>query len=147
MKPSKTCKVFEELVRKCSEIPNRGNPKLIYYTTKVCYKTNLAEEIQRDKSRDSSARGNTYILEEQSSKEENEGMYNGRGLGFKGSAVCQRSLAGFDEVLRLRRVFEGFKESLKHLERHQGGSKEIEGFKGGFESFKGVSHDRIGCSR
>ena len=48
---------------------------------------NLTEEIQRDKSRDSSARGNTYILEEQSGKEENEGMYNGGGLGFKGSAA------------------------------------------------------------
>ena len=81
------CEVFEELVRKCSEIPSRGNPKLIYYTTKVYYKTNLAEEIQRDKSRDSSARGNTYILEEQSSKEENEGMYNGGGLGLKGSGA------------------------------------------------------------
>ena len=48
----------------------------------------LAEKIQRDKSRDSSARGITYILEEQSSKEENEGMYNGGGLGLKGSGAC-----------------------------------------------------------
>ena len=82
------CEVFEGLVRKCVEIPSRGNPKLIYYTTKVYYKMNLAEEIQRDKSRDSSARGTTYILVEQSSREENGSMYNGRGLGLKGSAAC-----------------------------------------------------------
>ena len=61
---------------------------------------NLTEEIQRDKSRDSSARGTTYLLVEQSGKEENGSIYNGRGLGLKGSAVCRRSLAGFEEVLR-----------------------------------------------
>ena len=44
---------------RCFKIPNRGNPKLIYRTTKVHYKTNLTEKIQRDKSRDSSARGIT----------------------------------------------------------------------------------------
>ena len=62
----------------------------IYYTTKVYYKTNLAEEIQRDKSRDSSASGITctYILEEQSGREMNGSMYNGEGLGLKGSIVC-----------------------------------------------------------
>ena len=49
---------------------------------------NLTEKIQRDKSRDSSARGITYILVEQSGKEENGSMYNGRGLGLKGSAAC-----------------------------------------------------------
>ena len=51
---------------------------------------NLTEEIQRNKSRDSSARGITYmyILVEQSSKEENGSMYNGGGLGLKGSAAC-----------------------------------------------------------
>ena len=85
---------------RCFEIPNRGNPKLIYKTTEVHYKTNLTEEIQRDKSRDSSARGTTYILVEQSGKEENGSIYNGGGLGLKGSAACQRSLAGFEEVLR-----------------------------------------------
>ena len=102
------CEVFEELVRKCFKISSRGNPKLIYYTTKVCYKTNLTEEIQRDKSRDFSARGITYILEEQSGKEENGSIYNGKGLGLKGSAACRWSLAGFKEVSRasksLRRV-------------------------------------------
>ena len=86
--PSKTCEVFEGLVRRCFEIPNRGNPRLIYYTTEVHYKTNLTEEIQRDKSRDSSARGIAYILEEQSSKKENGSMYNSGGLGLKGSAAC-----------------------------------------------------------
>ena len=88
MKPSKMCEVFKGLVRRCFEIPNRGNPKLIYRTTKVHHKMNLTEEIQRDKSRDSSARGITYILEEQSGKEENGSMYNGGGLGLKGSTAC-----------------------------------------------------------
>ena len=88
MKPSKMCEVFEGLVRKCFKIPSRGNPKLIYYTTKVYYKTNLAEEIQRDKSRDSSASGITYILKEQSGREMNGSMYNGEGLGLKGSTAC-----------------------------------------------------------
>ena len=69
---------------------------------------NLTEEIQRDKSRDSSARGTTYILEEQSSKEMNGSMYNGGGLGLKGSGVCRRSTAGFKEISR-------FEESSKHL--------------------------------
>ena len=120
MKPLKTCKVFDEaskmckvfkgLVRKCFEIPSRGNPKLIYYTTKVYYKMNLAEEIQRDKSRDSSASGITYILEEQSGREMNGSMYTGEGLGLKGSVACRRSTAGFEEVLR-------FKESSKHSKR------------------------------
>ena len=96
------------------EIFNRGNPKLIYKTIKVHYKMNLTEEIQRDKSRDSSARGITYILEEQSSKEENGSMYNGGGLGLKGSTACRRSPAGFEGVLRFRRVFKVFKESSKH---------------------------------
>ena len=102
------CKVFEGLVRRCFEIPNRGNSKLIYYTTEVHYKMNLTEEIQRDKSRDSSARGITYILEEQSSKEVNGSMYNGRGLGLKGSGACRRSLAGF----------KAFKEASKRSKRH-----------------------------
>ena len=47
----------------------------------------LAEEIQRDKSEDSSARGTTYILVEQSGKKENVGMHNGRGLGWKGTGA------------------------------------------------------------
>ena len=37
---------------------------------------------------------------EQSGKEENGSMYNGGGLGLKGSAACRRSLAGFEEVSR-----------------------------------------------
>ena len=78
----------------------------------------LAEEIQRDKSRDSSARGNTYVIEEQCGKEKNEGMYNGGGLGLKGSGVGRRSTVGFKEVLRLQRVFEGFEEALKRLKRY-----------------------------
>ena len=49
---------------------------------------NLAEEIQRDKSEDSSARDTTYILLEQCSKEKDVSVYNGRGLGQKGSAAC-----------------------------------------------------------
>ena len=72
---------------------------------------NLTEEIQRDKSRDSSARGITYILEEQSSKEENGSMYNGGGLGLKGSAACRRSSVGFEGVSRFQRVFEAFEET------------------------------------
>ena len=87
-KPSKTCEVFEGLVRKCFEIPSRGNLKLIYKTTKVYYKMNLAEEIQRDKSRDSSASSITYILEEQSGREMNGSMYNGEDLGLKESVAC-----------------------------------------------------------
>ena len=112
---------------RCFEIPNRGNPKLIYYTTKVCYKTNLTEEIQRDKSRDSSARGITYILVEQSSKEENGSMYNGGGLGFKGSAACRRLQRGIEPLKSLRRVRRDIEE--------------IGGFEGGFEGFEEVSHD------
>ena len=130
------CEVFEGLVRKCFEIPSRGNPKLIYYTTRVYYKTNLAEEIQRDKSRDSSARGTTYILVEQSGREENGSMYNGRGLGLKGSAACRRSSAGFEGVLR-------FEESSKRLKGHRRGSREIRDFKRGFKGFEGVSHDKV----
>ena len=71
---------------------------------------NLAEEIQRDKSRDSSASGITYILEEQSSREMNGSMYNGGGLGLKGSGACRRSTAGFEEVSR-------FEESSKCSKR------------------------------
>ena len=86
---------------------------------------NLTEEIQRDKSRDSSAKGITYILVEQSSKEENGSMYNGRGLGLKGSAACRRSPAGSEEsskgsktYRRIQRDIEGFEETLKGSKRH-----------------------------
>ena len=58
-------------------------------------------------------------------------MYNGEGLGLKGSVACRRSTAGFEEISR-------FEESSK---RHQRASRGIEDFKGGFEGFKGVSHD------
>ena len=151
MKPLKTCKVFEGLVRRCFEIPNRGNPKLIYYTTEVHYKTNLTKEIQRDKSRDSSARGITYILEEQSGKEVNGSMYNGGGLGLKGSSACRRSSAGSEGILRLRRVFEAFEETSRGSKGHRGvrrksrGSKEVEGFEGSRATSREVSRASKGC--
>ena len=98
----------------------------------------LTEEIQGDKSRDSSARGTTYILVEQSGKEENGSIYNGRGLGLKGSAACPRSLAGFEEVSRaskslqrVRRHIEGFEDILK-------GSKRFEGCRGLRRRFRGL---------
>ena len=87
----------------------------------------LTEEIQSDKSRDSSARGTTYILVEQSGKEENGSIYNGEGLGLNGSAACRRSLMGFEEVSRaskslqrVRRHIEGFEETSKRFEGCQG---------------------------
>ena len=95
---------------------------------------NLAEKIQRDKSRDSSARGTTYILVEQSGREENGSMYNGRGLGLKGSAVYRRSSAGFEGVSR-------FEEASKRSKRHRRGSRGIGDFERGFEGFEGVSCD------
>ena len=76
------------------------------------YKTNPTEEIRRDKSRDFSARGITYILEGLSSKEMNGSMYNGGGLGLKGSTAYRRSSAGFEEVSR-------FKESSRRSKRLQ----------------------------
>ena len=82
-----------------------------------------------------------YILEEQSGKEMNGSMYNGGGLGLKGSVACRRSSAGFKGVLRSRRVFEVFEGALKRSKRHQRSSKEIGDFEGGFEGFEGVSHD------
>ena len=104
---------------RCFEIPNRGNPKLIYKTTKVHYKTNLTEEIQRDKSKDSSARGTTYILLGQSGKEENVSMYNGRGLGWKGTGVGRKSLVGFKGLQRSLKVFEDLRRALKTYWRLQ----------------------------
>ena len=80
---------------------------------------NLAEEIQRDKSRDSSASGNTYILEEQSGREMNGSMYNGEGLGRKGSAVCRRSSVGFEGISR-------FEESSKRSKRLRSVRRDIE---------------------
>ena len=55
---------------------------------------------------------------EQSSKEENESVYNGGGLGLKGSAACARSLAGFEEVSRAPK-------SLRRVQRHIEGFKDI----------------------
>ena len=66
---------------------------------------NLAEEIQRDKSEDHSARGATYILLEQSGKEENESIYNGGGLGQKGTGAGQRSLTGFEGLQRASKTY------------------------------------------
>ena len=61
------------------------------------YKTNLTEEIQRDMSENSSAGSTTHILEENRVEERRMGMlYNGGGLGQKGSATGQRSLVGFE---------------------------------------------------
>ena len=57
---------------------------------------NLAEEIQRVKSKDSPARGTTYILlEDRAARKRMGTMYNGGGLGQKGAGVCRRFLAGF----------------------------------------------------
>ena len=86
---------------------------------------NLTEEIQRDKSRDSSARGITYILVEQSGKEENGSMYNGGGLGLKGSAACRRSLAGFEEVSRALKSLQRVRRDIKGFEETSGTSREV----------------------
>ena len=113
---------------------------------------NLTEEIQRDKSRDSSARGITYILVEQSSKEENGSRYNGRGLGLKGSAACQRSPVGSEEVSRapkglqrVRRHIEGFKETLRGSKRHQGVRRDIKRVQRMSGTSREVSRASKGC--
>ena len=66
-------KAFEEHCEVISRT-SRGNAKLIYIISKVKYKTNLAEEIQRDKSKDSAARSTTYILLENRVAERRMGL-------------------------------------------------------------------------
>ena len=44
---------------------------------------------------------------------------------------------------RLRRGIEGFEDISKGLKRFQRASKDIGDFKGGFEGFEGVSHDKM----
>ena len=73
----------------------------------------LAEEIQRVKSKDSPAIGATYTMYTtigQSGNGENGTMYNGGGLGQKGAGVSWRSSAGFEESLK---VFEGVSKGSK----------------------------------
>ena len=78
---------------------------------------------------------------EQSGKEENGSMYNGGGLGLKGSAACRRSPAGFEEVSRALKSLRKVQRAIEEVQRMSGTSKDVGGFKEGFKGFKGVSHD------
>ena len=84
------------------------------------------------------------MLEEQSGKEVNGSMYNGGGLGLKGSSACRRSTAGFEEVSRfeesskcskglqsIRRDIEGSKEASKRFEGDQGLRGRLRGLRRG----------------
>ena len=68
------------------------------------YKRNLTEEIQRDKSEDSSAKSTTYILLQNRAEKRRMGMlYNGGDLGWKGTVAVQcltSSTMGFERLQR-----------------------------------------------
>ena len=76
----------------------------------------LAEEIQRVKSKDSPARGTTYILlEDRVAKGRMKTMYNGGGLGWKGTGAVEGlewASKVYEDVSAIR------KNTLAHIASH-----------------------------